>query len=437
MKKIIVVAPNPWSFQEITKRSSEYNFIFYESEFQRGNLGILSKLRLLTGINFDREVNKLVSFAKRVSADGIIGVDEFLSCLIVTKANERLDHPHNDLALELTLQHKFYSRELQQKHIPKHVPSYAIWKGAGTMSMPYFLKPIRGSASILASAIHNENDLTNYNHISIVKKIFLKSLLRQFNLLCLKHADLPIVEGPLIAEELMSGIQLTVEGFVQDGENHIVGIVDSVMYPGSRLSFKQFDYPSKLPPDVQENLRQITEKFIKGINYSHGFYNIEYFYDPEKGEIKLIEINPRMAFQFTDLYEKVDGLNTFDIFLKLVVGEKPILKHREGKYNCASSFVRRTFEDGLVQVVPQNEEVEIIENEFNARVLMQANLGQWLSSDYFQDTESFRLMTVNLGGDSQAELKQKNLLIEERLKFEIQTNRLQEKSFLQKALRWT
>ncbi len=437
MKKVIVVAPNPWSFQEIIKRSTKYEFIFYEGEFQKEKLGMLSKLRLLMGINFDKEVDKLVTFSKSISADGIIGVDEFLSCLIVTKANEKLGFPHNNLALELTLQHKFYSRELQQKIIPEHVPAYSLWRGPGTMKLPYFLKPIRGSASILASAISNESDLSRYEDISISKKIFLKSLLRQFNLLCQKNAGLSIVESPLIAEELITGAQLTVEGFVQRGENHIVGIVDSVMYPGSRLSFKQFDYPSKLPLEVQERLRQITEKFIRGIDYKHGFYNIEYFYVPETNEIKLIEINPRMAFQFTDLYEKVDGTNTFDTFLQLVTGQKATFKHREGKYRVATSFVRRTFEDGLVQEIPSRNDVELIGKEFNARVLMQANVGQWLSADYFQDVQSFRLMTVNLGGETQAQLNYKNLIIEDRLRFEIQSYRPQVKSLLQKVFGWT
>lgn len=437
MKKIIVVAPNPWSFQEIMKRSDQYDFVFYEGEFQKDKLSLLSKFRLFKGINFDKEVESLVRFAKKISADGIIGVDEFLSCLIVTKANEKLGLPHNDLSLELTLQHKFYSRQLQKGIIPDHVPAFSIWKGKGTMNCPYFLKPIRGSASLLASAINNDKDLTRYEDISIGKKIFLKSLLKQFNLLCSRYAELPIVGSPLIAEELITGVQLTVEGFVQSGENHIVGIVDSVMYPGSRLSFKQFDYPSKLPEVVQMRLRQITDKLIQGIGYKHGFYNAEYFYNPETLEIKLIEINPRMAFQFTDLYEKVDGINTFDIFLQLVTGEKATLKHRDGIYKCATSFVRRTFEDGLVQMIPSKNEIDLVEKDFAARVLIQASVGQWLSSDFFQDVQSFRLMTVNIGGESQTELDHKNLLIEARLKFVIQTFKPQERSVLQRALGWT
>ncbi|MGE3610675.1 MAG: acetyl-CoA carboxylase biotin carboxylase subunit family protein [Bacteriovoracaceae bacterium] len=437
MKKIVVVAPNPWSYQEIMKRSDQYDFVFYEGEFQKEKLSLLSKLRLLKGINFEKEVEGLVRFARKISADAIIGVDEFLSCLIVTKANERLGFPHNNLALELTLQHKYYSRILQKSIIPDHVPAFSLWKGIATMSCPYFIKPIRGSASLLASAINDESDLNRYKNIPITKKIFLKSLLRQFNLLCSNYGNLAIVDSPLIAEELITGIQLTVEGFVQNGENHIVGIVDSVMYPGSRLSFKQFDYPSKLPEHVQSKLSQITNQFIQGIGYKHGFYNVEYFYNPETNEIKLIEINPRMAFQFTDLYEKVDGINTFDVFLQLVTGEKATLKHREGIHKCATSFVKRTFEDGLVQEIPSKHEIDRVEKDFAARVLIQTSVGQWLSSDFFQDVQSFRLMTVNIGGESQTELDYKNQLIEDRLKFVIQTFKPQERSVLQRALGWT
>ena len=40
-------------------------------------------------------------------------------------------------------------------------------------------------------------------------------------------------------------------------------------------------------------------------------FNIEMMYDAATDRIGIIEINPRMASQFADLYEKVDGTNSY------------------------------------------------------------------------------------------------------------------------------
>ena len=50
----------------------------------------------------------------------------------------------------------------------------------------------------------------------------------------------------LIAEGLLKGEQVTVEGYVQGGVATIFGVVDSIMFPGT-LAFSRFDYPSHLP----------------------------------------------------------------------------------------------------------------------------------------------------------------------------------------------
>lgn len=436
MKKIVVVAPNPWSYQEILKRKDKYDFIFYECDFQKDKLSLLSKARLLWGINFDQEVNKLVNFARSIKADAILGVDEFISCLITTKACEVLGLPHNSLSLELTLQHKYYSRILQKKIVPEFVPDFSILQSQEEFRAPFFVKPIRGSASILAKKIKNEVEIKNIETLPFSKKLLLSSLLNQFESIAKKHADLDPVDSPWIKEEIITGIQLTLEGFVQENKNTTIGIVDSVMYPGSHLSFKQFDYPSKLPALVQERIKAISEKFIHEIGYKNGFYNIEFFYLPQTNELKIIEINPRMAFQFSDLYEKVDGINTFDVLISLALGERPHYQWSCGHYQSATSFVKRIFKDGLVKKVPSSQEISVVQSEFDARVLLQAQVGSKLSSDIFQDTESFRLMTVNLGGADQDELDQKYQRILRLLNFEIDHKETVPLTIYQRMLKW-
>ena len=74
-----------------------------------------------------------------------------------------------------------------------------------------------------------------------------------------------------------------------------------------RIDYHQ-RYPSKLPAHVQDKARDISIKAIKGLGLTNTTFNIEYFYNPEMEDLKIIEVNPRFSGQFGDIYEKVCAL---------------------------------------------------------------------------------------------------------------------------------
>ncbi|CAN5439917.1 hypothetical protein BH20ACI3_BH20ACI3_19300 [soil metagenome] len=63
----------------------------------------------------------------------------------------------------------------------------------------------------------------------------------------------------LLVEELLEGLQATLEGYVYQGEIHLMGIVDSVMFPNT-IAFKRFEYPSSLPESVQSRMFSLARK---------------------------------------------------------------------------------------------------------------------------------------------------------------------------------
>jgi hypothetical protein len=131
---------------------------------------------------------------------------------------------------------------------------------------------------------------------------------------------------------------VTVEGFVHGGKATIIGVVDSVMFPGT-LAFARFDYPSALSEDVQRRMADIAATLMPGLGFDNGLFNIEMIYDPESDVISIIEINPRMASQFADLYEKVDGTNSYAVLLDIAQAHAPFAR-RQGRYAFAASIVR-------------------------------------------------------------------------------------------------
>ena len=56
----------------------------------------------------------------------------------------------------------------------------------------------------------------------------------------------PAAAHGFMAEELLSGEEVTLEGYVHGGRVTTIGVTDSVKYPGT-FSFERFEYPSALP----------------------------------------------------------------------------------------------------------------------------------------------------------------------------------------------
>jgi hypothetical protein len=196
---------------------------------------------------------------------------------------------------------------------------------------------------------------------------------------------------------MLAGAQVTVEGYVFESEAGILGVVDSVMFPGTR-AFSRFDYPSALPEGVQARVGEIATRLMGGMGFDNNLFNIEMMYDEKTDRIGIIEINPRMASQFADLYEKVDGTNSYEVLLDIGAGRKPQVKRGLGTCDFAASIVLRTFEDRLVTALPSEDELaDLARFDPEIRIELHAQIGRRLSHD-LQDGHSFRYGIVNLGG---------------------------------------
>jgi biotin carboxylase len=142
----------------------------------------------------------------------------------------------------------------------------------------------------------------------------------------------------------------------------------------------------------------IAKTLMEGLGFDNGMFNIEMMYDAESDRISIIEINPRMASQFADLYEKVDGTNSFTVLLDIAIGHAPRFTPRQGSYAFAASCVLRSFKDHIVAGLPSEAQIERIAQTYpGLRVELHATVGRRLSAE-FQDGKSYRYGIVNLGG---------------------------------------
>lgn len=107
----------------------------------------------------------------------------------------------------------------------------------------------------------------------------------------------------------------------------------------------------------------------KGIGYDDALFNVEFIYDARSDALHVVEVNPKIASQFTDLFEKVDGASSYRTLLQVALGEEPDFERGRGPFKLAASCVLRRFEDATVLRVPSAAEVAALRSRLpDARV---------------------------------------------------------------------
>ena len=200
----------------------------------------------------------------------------------------------------------------------------------------------------------------------------------------------PAATQGFLVEELARGTEVTLEGYVAGARVTVVGITDSIMYPGTN-SFERFEYPSAIGRVREEQLSDIAQRVVPALGFDGGFFNMEFVVPPE-GPATIIEVNGRIASQFAPMMQAVHGRSTYDALFALAAGHDPAWRASRPD-GVAVSYVLRAFRDAFVESAPEPEEdVEIL-----------VRPGLRLSEQGTNDVESYRVAIVYGAGESRAE----------------------------------
>jgi biotin carboxylase len=335
----------------------------------------------------------------------VISTDDYPGSALAAAIAKRLGLPGPEPELALICQHKYLSRIAQAKLVPDAVPPFTLIDVADGaplpdgLSFPLFVKPVKSFFSIGAEKVGSASELAALLPRWAQLDQFFLPLERMLE----RYAGTSIRTKRLIAEGLLTGVQVTVDGYAYGGDVHSMGVVDSIMFPGT-IAFSRFEYPSALPEGVQARMGEIATTLMQGLGFDNGLFNIEMMYDAATDRIFIIEINPRMASQFADLYEKIDGTNSYEVLLAIGQGRAPAFTRRQGRYRFAASCVLRTFADHVVVALPSEADIAGLARFYpDVRVELHAAVGRKLS-DELQDGQSYRYGIVNLGGRDRAEV---------------------------------
>ncbi len=368
MKDILVLCPQERDLTAIRAAGLEDR---YRLHFAGSDLDQLE--------SFDPQA--FLAECETIPADGVVGTKDQSALLAALLAERRgLPGPSPDALLRL--QHKPTARSVQQLAAPEATPRFAVLDGRVTFDVPFFVKPVVGRLSQNAFRIDDLRELLDLNEID-------RYTTRYAEIAALAGADPADVHG-FLAEELLAGDEVTLEGYVHDGRVTVIGVTDSLKYPGT-LSFEGFVYPSALPSGRLGELTDVTERVMPELGFEGGFFNTE-FLVPEEGPAQIIEVNGRIASQFAPLLLGLHGRSSYDALFQLALGEDPEWSEG-GPDGVAVSYVLRTFEDALVETVPDPEP--------DLEILVQPGL--YLSEQGANDAQSYRLAIFTGFGETREE----------------------------------
>lgn len=369
-RRVLVLFADEWDRAAIRRRAGGDRYWFEGFDLFR----FPDNARLFT---FDvlAFAARLAARYRRVGIDAVVTSEEQFGPVVASLVAAELGLPHNPVGAVLTAQHKYYARCAFRERVPDANAAFGLIPRdfrrtrEVPLAFPFFVKPVKAAFSVLARRVGSWEELDRHARFSWWEQAIIERLVKPFGDVMRAHSSYDIEPFSMLAEEIVDGHQVTVNGFAREGRFTMQGVVDSIMYPGTD-QFQRFQYPSRLPPALQERVEAIAIRALAAVGFRQGMFNVELRVCPATGHAKLIEINPRAAGQFFDLFERVDGYNAFDALVALESGEMPRLARREGDAAVAASFVMRDLDGTGLSRWPRRAELDALRARHPASHLM-------------------------------------------------------------------
>lgn len=421
-KKVIVIGIDEFNRYELSQIENyeRYEFITLLDPYKIQNkeqIDVEEIIQAVTKTIKDHDYN----------IDGILTFYDFPFTLVTFYLCEKYGFTGPSLMSGLKCEHKYWSRLEQKKAVPEHVPAFDEIDPFQprdieelNVSPPFWMKPVKTHSSRLGFKVSNESDFEE--GLTRVKKN-IHGFAEPFNYMFYKQ-ELPEhirkIDGfHCLTEDVLKGHQCTLSGYVYQNEVVTYGVVDSLFYEQAP-SFLCYLLPSGLPDDVQQQLDEIAKKIMSHIGFNNSPFNIEFFYNKDTGEIKILEINPRISQSHGYIYNMVKGHSNHQVLVELALGERPNFVRNKGKYEYAAKFQYRIFHDGKVKELPTQQQIKEVEAQYpDAAIHINVKKGDILSNLKIHDPFSYCIGEILLAARSKKELFDKYDQIRKQLNIKI------------------
>jgi len=369
-----------------------------------GNLGLLR-------LDLYRFAQAQARRARRRGWEGVVSHQDQFGALAAALVAQAAELPGTSPESIIACQHKLHARRVLERVCPEANLRFAelpcaygdpIPEGLG---YPCFVKPVKAAFSVLARRVDSRDELQAHTRFGVRELWVMRRLVEPFDRVARRLLPGAGSAHRLMLEEPVHGPQYNLDGFVHEGQVHVLGVVDAIMYPGTQ-AFQRWELPSRLPAEIVARAADVAGRFLRAVGFTRGLFNLEFFFDEASGRLTVIELNPRLASQFGDLYRRVLGVDPHALALALAVGDDPLtLPRDEPTAAVAASLVWRAFSPQEVPPMPNRARRAYLARAFPDTLLFtMPKSGHALDRD-FKWLDSHRYGLVHLGASDSAELR--------------------------------
>lgn len=362
---------------------------------------------------FDMEqfVARLAAQARLKGWQAVVSNQEQFGALTAALLAERMGWPGSPVNAVIACQHKLYARQVLQRVAPEANVPFALLDaeyGAPVpegLTYPAFVKPVKAAFSVLARQVDSHAELHQHTRFGAWELWIIRRLVEPFDSMARQRLGPQVPTAHrLMLEAPVQADQFNLDGYVFNGQCHALGVVDALMYPGTQ-AFMRFQLPTRLPEVVQARALDVARRFLQEVGFTHGLFNMEFFYDDATDELKVIEFNPRMASQFSDLYQQVMGVCLHEVSLSLAHGRDPAsLPRHPPAAGAAASFVHRVFEPQAPISMPTAAQQADFAASYPQGLVMPFPKSAGAIARDFKWLGSYRYGIVHLAGATQADM---------------------------------
>ncbi len=371
-----------------------------------------SNARLL-GFDLERFASQQAAKARRRGWAGVVSHHEQFGALAAALVAEKLGLPGTPVNAILACQHKLHARRVLQQVCPEaNVPFEDLDARYGGeipdgLLYPAYAKPIKAAFSVLARRVANRDELHRHTRFGWRELWVIRRLVEPFERVARTRLPQAGTAHRMMLEQPVKAQQYNLDGWVFNGQTHALGVVDAVMYPGTQ-AFMRWEHPSRLHATVQAQALDVAQRFLQAVGFTQGLFNMEFFHDAATGKLSVIEFNPRLASQFSDLYRHVHGLDPHAMSIELALGRDPALLPRATPVaGAATSLVYRAFTPGSAPPMPAAEQQAALRRQFpDALLFTQPKSGHALERD-FKWLGNHRYGILHLNGRDEQHLRQR------------------------------
>jgi len=368
----------------------------------------------LAWFDMARYVDSLARRARDRGWQAVVSHHEQFGALAAALLAERMGWPGTPVNAILACQHKYHARQVLQQVAPEaNIPFQLLDAEYGApipqgLPYPVFVKPVKAAFSVLARRVDNRQQLQQHTRFGWWELWVIRRLVEPFERMVrarlgarMPSAHRMLLEMPVQAE------QYNLDGYVFQGQAHAVGVVDAIMYPHTQ-AFMRHQAPTRLAPAVQARALDVAHRFLAAVGFTHGLFNMEFFYDAAADRLTVIEFNPRMASQYSDLYQRVLGVDLHAIGLALAHGRDPAtVPVRVPSAGAAASFVYRSFRPGDAVVMPSGRQRLALQQAYPGTMLFVYPKSAGSTARDHKWLGSHRYGIIHLGGQNEADLRRR------------------------------